>query len=92
MKENIASFLCSTNENETENETDQSSKIRGKIIDFPGYPSLRTFPFLFFIMISQLEKHYPHCAGIVFLIDGTHYNVKDIAEYSLNLISNKVHV
>ena len=83
MKENISSFLCATNENEdaNEKEDDQSSKIRGKIIDFPGYPSLRQFPSLFLLSYSQLEKYYPHSAGIVFLIDGTSYNVKDIAEY-----------
>lgn len=32
---------------------------------------------------SQLEKYYPHTAGIVFMIDGTDYNVKDIAEYMI---------
>ena len=89
MKENISSFLCATNENENESEqdSDQSGKIRGKIIDFPGYPSLRKYQYLFLIKLSQLEKYYPHSAGIVFLVDGTNYNVKDIAEYNplLNL-------
>ena len=36
-----------------------------------------------FILRSQIEKYYAQTAGIVFMIDGTDYNVKDIAEYTL---------
>lgn len=36
------------------------------------------------IIYSQLDKYYPHTAGIVFLVDGTDYNVKEIAEYDVS--------
>lgn len=81
MKENVSSFLCATNEQiSTDSE---SSKVRGKIVDFPGYPSLRKWVWMHSFICSQLEKYYPHTAGIVFMIDGTDYNVKDIAEYMI---------
>ena len=37
MKENIASFVCASSEKEKE----EARKVKGKIVDFPGHPSLR---------------------------------------------------
>ena len=33
------------------------------------------------LLFSQIDKYYPQTAGIIFMIDGTNYNVKDISEY-----------
>ena len=30
---------------------------------------------------SQLEKYFSHTSGIVFMLDGSHYSEKEVAEY-----------
>ena len=45
MKENIASFECAKKEEEKKEESEKEENadncIRGKLVDFPGFPSLR---------------------------------------------------
>ena len=50
------------------------------IINHERNPSARIAVKICEQLNSQLDKYYPHTAGIVFLIDGTNYNVKEIAE------------
>ena len=59
MKENISSFECAKKENESKKETeevaDNDARIRGKLVDFPGYPSLRKY-ILEFLLLYFLAK------------------------------------
>lgn len=41
MKENVASFVCASSEEQGTEE--EAKKLRGRIIDFPGHPSLRGY-------------------------------------------------
>ena len=70
LKENVASFTCAA-------ELD-SKRAAGKLVDFPGHPSVR----------NQLEKYFPHAAGIVFMVDGSGYEVKEVAEFLYDIFVN----
>lgn len=48
MKENIASFVCSSSEDKS---GEEEKKMRGRIIDFPGHPSLRGYSSSSFVMV-----------------------------------------
>ncbi|CBK20352.2 uncharacterized protein [Blastocystis hominis] len=72
MKENVASFSCA------ESNEKESQKVLGKIVDFPGHPSVR----------NQLEKYFSHTSGIVFMLDGSHYSEKEVAEFLYDIFVN----
>lgn len=48
MKENVTSFVCASSEEQGPEE--ETKKLRGRLIDFPGHPSLRGYAWLWFIM------------------------------------------
>lgn len=64
MKENISSFECAKKEDESKKETekeevaDNDACIRGKLVDFPGYPSLRKYilELLLFYFLVKLKS------------------------------------
>ena len=76
IKENVATLACAPS-----SEGEKTKPVRGKIIDMPGHPALYGFARLASVMCRQIVKYIPQAAGIVYLIDGTEYNVSSIAEY-----------
>ena len=76
IKENIATLACASS-----SEGEETKPVSGKIIDMPGHPALSGFVRLASVTHRQVVKYIPQAAGIVYLIDGTEYNVSSIAEY-----------
>ena len=75
---NAASFVC---EAYTKKEQERKArKVRGKLIDFPGKSDMRGYASPHHVKCSELEQYYDHAEGIVFVVDGTHYDAKECGE------------
>ena len=57
-----------------------AKRVIGKIVDIPGHPAVRKFDYRVVLNLSRVNDHIPHAAGIVYMVDGTSYDVKAIAE------------
>ncbi|KAK8829122.1 signal recognition particle receptor subunit beta [Blastocystis sp. ATCC 50177/Nand II] len=79
-KVNAASFVC---EAYTKKEQEKKArKVRGKLIDFPGKADMR----------PELDQYFSSAEGIVFMVDGTHYDAKECGEYLYYILTNELYV
>ena len=78
IKENIASITCASINEDIGGK--DPKRVIGKIVDIPGHPAVRKFDYWVVLTLSRVNDHIPHAAGIVYMVDGTSYDVKAIAE------------
>ena len=77
-KVNAASFVC---EAYTKKEQEKKArKVRGKLIDFPGKADMRPCSLHSLLICSELDQYFSSAEGIVFMVDGTHYDAKECGE------------
>ncbi|KNB41279.1 hypothetical protein JH06_5669 [Blastocystis sp. subtype 4] len=90
IKENIASITCASINEDIGGK--DPKRVIGKIVDIPGHPAVRKFDYRVVLNLSRVNDHIPHAAGIVYMVDGTSYDVKAIAEELYDLFVNPAFV